>query len=307
MVIPLLTSMGGEATGTNRRTQKEACRCVLRVARLTHLDGLGVVIPLLSDEAIPLRPRLALLKLLVQEFRIETSSNGNCGSAISADLVMSICQPALANSDDKVRKAAVDNIGIAYGMVGKIIKMHITDVKPAMLKVLEKKFAEIDGTEPPSSVTKQDSMKKGKSKKGSDLGRKCSGSENIMNLAPVNLKKGGSFSRMGSFNKGSNFGNGGMECEIYVKEKKENCSSVSPQHSSPDEPKRADSHTDDLEGVNRKLFIDSFGTNAEYGNGSNQPSTGKPKKGTSTPKGNITPGQPSAGLDSRFVISESIC
>lgn len=310
MVTPLLTSMGGEATGTNRRTQKEACRCVLRVARLTHLDGLGVIIPLLSDEAIPLRPRLALLKLLVQEFRIETSSNGNCGSAISADLVMGICQPALANADDKVRKAAVDNIGIAYGMVGKMIKTLITDVKPAMLKVLETKFAEIDGIEPPPSASRQESVKKPKTKKG--LGRKSSGGgENILNLAPLSLKKGSSFSRHDSFNKGAVFGNGGMECEIYVKERKEVHPSMSPQHNSPDDGKTtkpaAYTHSDDLEGINRKLFIDSFGGD-DYGNAGSQVSHAKPKKGASTPnKGSNAPGHPSAGLDSRFVISESVC
>lgn len=327
MVIPLLTAMGGEATGTNRRTQKEACRCVLRVARLTHLDGLGVVVPLLTSTSIPLRPRLALLKLLMQEFRIEDSSSGNnTSSSITTELVLSICQPALANSDDKVRKAAVDNIGIAYGMVGKAIKMHITDVKPATLKVLEKKFAEIDGTDVPSeSAPKEEgvSLKKSRSKKISRKGSK--GGENIRNLAPVMLSKSDSFAK-GSFgraNSGANtsFGYGGMDCEIYVKEKKpvqQERKRDSPQQNSPSPEawtKQEAPVTGSLEGVNRQLFVDAFVGDAPsaadedaYGHGGSSMREKMKKGSVTTSRGNSTPGHPNQGtLDSRFVISESIC
>ena len=340
LVMPLLISMGGEATGTNRRTQREACRCVLRVARLTHMDGLRLVLPLLTTEDVPLRPRLALLKLLMQEFRIEESSNGNCGSAISTELVMEICQCALSNADDKIRKAAVDNIGIAYGMVGKTIMMHISDVKPAVLKVLERKFSEVDGSEAPAgggSPTVGGMKRKSRSKKNSLSRQGSSGvvgnEENIRNLAPVMLSKGSGSGLGNSFKEPARllsqkslsfaaatagFGHGGMECEIYVKEKPKRLPAVvlpsthSPQQNSPEES----GHMEDsqpgggggLEGVSRQLFKQSDSAACA----ALSPVGGR-TKGQHTPsKSGCTPGvsgqlQGQGKMDARFVISESIC
>jgi hypothetical protein len=240
MIGPLLSNLGGEigTTGTNKRTQKEACRCILRIARLTAVDGLRLILQMFQDSSsssssggggtsshttsslIGIKQKLILLKILINEFTITESSNGNHDSGISTDLVLSICQIGINHTDDKIRKSAVDIMGIAYQQVGKNIKMFITDIKPAMLKVLEKKFSEIDamngtnnsttastssvGVGTISSLNHRDSFSentvitsstKSKSKKV----------ENIRNLAPVVLMKSSSGS--GSFNGG---GGGGV-------------------------------------------------------------------------------------------------
>ena len=199
VIPPLITSMGGESTGTNRRTQREACRCVLRVARLTEIDGLGLIVQLLKADSIALRPRLALLKILMQEFSLDDESSRGC--RLTLKLVFDMCEPALNHSDDKIRKAGVEDIVLAYSMVGNTVRQYICDVKPAMLKVLEEKFAELDrkkngGSSSPSkgggvlspakvdntlSQIQRDKQKKHGGKKGG---------ENIMGLLnPVVLTK----------------------------------------------------------------------------------------------------------------------
>jgi hypothetical protein len=142
IIPPLITSMGGESTGTNRRTQREACRCVLRIARLTEIDGLGLIVQLLKVDTIALRPRLALLKILLQEFSLDDENSRGC--RLTLKLVFDMCEPALNHSDDKIRKAGVEDIVMAYSMVGNDVRQYICNVKPAMLKVLEEKFSEVD-------------------------------------------------------------------------------------------------------------------------------------------------------------------
>lgn len=139
---PLITSMGGESTGTNRRTQRESCRCVLRIARLAEIDGLALILQLLKADTIAFRPRLALLKILIQEFSIDDENARGC--RLTVKLAMEICEPALNHADDKVRKASMENIVMIYSIVGNAIRQFICDVKPAMLKALEDKFSEVD-------------------------------------------------------------------------------------------------------------------------------------------------------------------
>lgn len=208
IIPPLITSMGGESTGTNRRTQREACRVVLRIARLTEIDGLGLIVQLLKVDTIALRPRLALLKILLQEFSLDDEKSRGC--RLTLKLVFDMCEPALNHSDDKIRKSGVEDIVLAYSIVGNDVRQYICDIKPAMLKVLEDKFSEIDrkkngGSSPTKtsgvlSPSREDStlsqIQRDKEKK---RGKK--GGENIKGLLnPVVLTKTDS-------NRGENFMN----------------------------------------------------------------------------------------------------
>jgi len=201
VIPPLINGMGGESTGTNRRTQREACRCVLRIARLTEIDGLGLIVQLLKVDTIAVRPRLALLKILLQEFSLDDETTR--GSRLTLKLVFDMCEPALNNSDDKIRKAGVENISLAYSMVGNSVRQYICNVKPAMLKVLEEKFTEIDasktgevvvnkgGSSGLTTPSNEDStllqIQRDKEKKRSSSSKK---GENIMSLLnPVVLTK----------------------------------------------------------------------------------------------------------------------
>lgn len=201
LIQPLLQNLGGESTGTNKRTQKEACRCILRIARLTSIDGLGLILNMLKDDTsskqdvvIGIKQKLILLKILINEFSISESSNGNYDAGISSDLVLSICQVGINHSDDKIRKSAVEIMGMTYQRVGKSIKMYITDVKPAMLKVLEKKFTEIDamngsnGGGGPNNFSASFSSSFNESITEATSKPKSKKVENIRNLAPVVIK-----------------------------------------------------------------------------------------------------------------------
>jgi hypothetical protein len=257
MVQPLLSNLGGESTGTNKRTQKEACRCILRIARLTAIDGLGLILNMLSassstasgsgcttistpttgfssspspfapsstsssSAAIGIKQKLILLKILINEFSITEpcgSSNGNGNgngnnydTGISTDLVLSICQVGMNHSDDKIRKSAVDLLCVAYQKVGKNLKMYLTDIKPAMLKVLEKKFNDIDSSGNSNSSSSSfsstapaalmgSSNSNGDTSSSATEGRsKTKKTENIRNLAPVVLKHTASSGTGGSF------------------------------------------------------------------------------------------------------------
>jgi len=137
MVGPFIHKMGGEATGTNRRNQGGALKCLLRLARTPQVDGLGIIVSKLADESIPARPRLSLLKLLINEFEFK-------GQGLKLQMVMAITLPALQIADDKTRKAAVGVIVAAYEVGGKRVLKHLNFVKPAILKIIHRKLKESD-------------------------------------------------------------------------------------------------------------------------------------------------------------------
>eukprot|EP00603_Paraphysomonas_imperforata_P006896 CAMPEP_0114431780 /NCGR_PEP_ID=MMETSP0103-20121206/10794_1 /TAXON_ID=37642 ORGANISM="Paraphysomonas imperforata, Strain PA2" /NCGR_SAMPLE_ID=MMETSP0103 /ASSEMBLY_ACC=CAM_ASM_000201 /LENGTH=631 /DNA_ID=CAMNT_0001601391 /DNA_START=57 /DNA_END=1952 /DNA_ORIENTATION=- len=306
IIPPLITSMGGESTGTNRRTQREACRCVLRVARLTEIDGLGLIIQLLKVDTIAIRPRLALLKILLQEFSLDDESARGC--RLTLKLVFDMCEPALNHSDDKVRKAGVDDIVIAYSMVGDNVRQYICNVKPAMLKVLEEKFDEVDrkktGAPSPSRGVlspqkRDDTLSQIQRDKEKKRGKK--GGENIMGLLnPVvltktNSQRGDNFmnqlqnsSSSGSFldqqaakgRKRDNKDNApylsstvGANSSLGSRLSGGSSNSENPERDSPPSPRnRDDSGINDSkvyrgDSVNRALFADL--ADGSYGNGGN--------------------------------------
>ena len=145
-VTPLLEKMAGEATGTNRRMQREACHTLLRLARTPELDGLAAIVPRLAEAAggtpdtpAALRPRLGAIKLLLAEFGFAKRSG------LKLALAMGLAVPALAIADDKTRKAAVEVVVQCHTLAGrKKVEPFLAPVKPAMLKVLHRKFAEAD-------------------------------------------------------------------------------------------------------------------------------------------------------------------
>mmetsp|Transcript_25548 Transcript_25548/g.33138 ORF Transcript_25548/g.33138 Transcript_25548/m.33138 type:complete len:581 (+) Transcript_25548:141-1883(+) len=138
LVGPLLTKMSGEKTGTNKRNQREACKCLLRLARTPQVEGLGIIVSKLNDDSLPLRPRLSLLKLLINEFEFAK------GPGLKLQMVMAITLPAMQIADDKTRKAAVGVIVAAYEIAGKRVLKHLNSVKPAMLKIIHRKLKESD-------------------------------------------------------------------------------------------------------------------------------------------------------------------
>lgn len=50
-------------------------------------------------------------------------------------------------ADESTRKAAVALVQSCYVFAGRRVRKHLTNIKPAMLKVLHRKFAEHDASQ----------------------------------------------------------------------------------------------------------------------------------------------------------------
>ena len=139
LIQPLLTLMGGEATGSNKRKQREACRCLLRLSKVNQnrLYGLDLILPFLSNNEIPLRPRLALLKILLNEYQFNTPQ-------LKLHTALSVSLPGLQSPDNKTRKSAISVVVICYELGGKRVLKHLNGLKPATLKVIYTKFIASD-------------------------------------------------------------------------------------------------------------------------------------------------------------------
>jgi hypothetical protein len=123
-LIPLIPCLLEKMNDSNRRTQREACRCLLQIARMYNVGGMSILAPFIAQNGTPVRPRLNLLRVLVNEFQFEK------GSGLSLGLTMSVALPALNVADAKTRKAGIAVIECTHLYVGKRILKHLKDVKP---------------------------------------------------------------------------------------------------------------------------------------------------------------------------------
>jgi len=90
-----------------------------------------------SKEVSAIRGRLELINHLIDDFGFGKSST------ISMQLVMGFVRPHLDATDEKVRRAAVEVTVNCYKHKGERTLKYITNVKPALLKLLEARFAEL--------------------------------------------------------------------------------------------------------------------------------------------------------------------
>lgn len=122
----------------NKRLQRQACDCILLFARQRAHQGLAAIAPHILSEELPLRARLTLLQQAVPESRL---SKG-CGLTVAS--VMGVAVPALAIAEEKTRAAAVGVVEATYRVAGKRVLKHLTGVKPVLLKILHRRFQEVD-------------------------------------------------------------------------------------------------------------------------------------------------------------------
>jgi len=90
-----------------------------------------------SKEVSAVRGRLELINHMIDDFGFGKTST------ISMQLVMGFVRPHLDATDEKVRRAAIEVTVNCYKHKGDRTLKYITNVKPALLKHLEQRFAEL--------------------------------------------------------------------------------------------------------------------------------------------------------------------
>merc|ERR1719163_1125527 len=122
-------------------------------AVMTHM-----LMPIASaKEVAAIRGRLELITQFITEFGFSKTS------AMSLSAVMGFVRPHLDATDEKVRRAAVEVTVQCYQLKGERTRKFCANLKPALLKLLEQRFAELDGTAKPKNLP---ALKGIKSRKG---------------------------------------------------------------------------------------------------------------------------------------------
>jgi len=105
---------------------------------MTHM-----LMPIASaKEVAAIRGRLELISQFISEFGFSKSS----GMSLSA--VMGFVRPHLDATDEKVRRAAVEVTVQCYQLKGERTRKFCANLKPALQKLLEQRFVELDGGKP---------------------------------------------------------------------------------------------------------------------------------------------------------------
>merc|ERR1711939_640315 len=89
-------------------------------------------------ERVLIRGRLDLINHVIDEFGFGKSST------ITMQLVMGFVRPHLDATDEKIRRAAVEVTVNCYKHKGDRTLKYVTNVKPALMKLLQQRFSEID-------------------------------------------------------------------------------------------------------------------------------------------------------------------
>ncbi|KDO27262.1 hypothetical protein SPRG_07511 [Saprolegnia parasitica CBS 223.65] len=127
----------------NNRTSKGSCRCLLKLARLNVHTMQGAIACVFHKETDAL-VQMHVLRLLVPEFGLTTDADAGA-LQLHASLVLGAVAKALAHSNEKVRRAAMDVALCSQRLIGKSrVLQRLGDVKPATLKELEKNFVDVE-------------------------------------------------------------------------------------------------------------------------------------------------------------------
>ncbi|TMW63249.1 hypothetical protein Poli38472_002190 [Pythium oligandrum] len=136
MILLTVMRLFGTMQKPNNRTNRAACRCILKLTRLTNPHTLRYALScVFANETDPL-VQMHLLRLLIPEFGFQPDG-------ISSAQVLAVVATALVHSNDKVRKTAIDVALCTQRLVGKeYVLSKLKDVKAVTLKELEKNFVE---------------------------------------------------------------------------------------------------------------------------------------------------------------------
>jgi len=93
-----------------------------------------------TKDVAAIRGRLELIGHFIDEFGFGKASG------LSLSTVMGFVRPHLDATDEKVRRAAVEVTVSCYSLKGERTMKYCSNLKPALLRLLEQRFAEVDST-----------------------------------------------------------------------------------------------------------------------------------------------------------------
>lgn len=141
-IMPIIV---GKTSDRNARSIEGTRQALVFLARQPTVGCQPVMAHILNPitnakEVAAIRGRLELISHVIDEFGFSKSS----GLALSA--VMGFVRPHLDATDEKVRRAAVEVTVSCYSLKGERTLKYCSNLKPALMKLLEQRFAEVDST-----------------------------------------------------------------------------------------------------------------------------------------------------------------
>lgn len=149
-VHTLLPIILAKASDRNARSMEGTQSALVYIARQPLVGCQAVtthmLLPIASaKEVAAIRGRLELITQFISEFGFKSA-----GMSLSA--VMGFVRPHLDATDEKVRRAAVEVTVQCYQLKGERTRKFCANLKPALLKLLEQRFAEVDGIVKPKNL-----------------------------------------------------------------------------------------------------------------------------------------------------------
>merc|ERR1711988_1483066 len=140
-VIPIIVA---KTSDRNARSIEGTRQAIVFLARHSTVGSQQVFAHILTPinnakEVAAIRGRLELIGHIIEEFGLGKASS------LSLSTVMAFVRPHLDATDEKVRRAAVEVTVSCYTLKGDRTMKYCANLKPALLKLLEQRFAEVDG------------------------------------------------------------------------------------------------------------------------------------------------------------------
>merc|ERR1711998_161530 len=139
----LLPVVINKTADRNARSLEGTRQALIFLARCKSVGCSPVMAHLFSPvqnhkERVLIRGRLDLINHVIDEFGFGKSTT------ITMQLVMGFVRPHLDATDEKVRRAAVEVTVNCYKHKGDRTLKYVTNVKPALMKLLQQRFSEVD-------------------------------------------------------------------------------------------------------------------------------------------------------------------
>lgn len=139
-IVPIIVA---KTSDRNARSIEGTQQAIVFLARQQNVGTQQVVAHILTPianekDTAAKRGRLELIGHMVNEFGLGK------GSSLSLSTLMGFVRPHLEAADEKVRRAAVEVTVGCYTLKGERTMKYCANLKPALLKLLEQRFAEVD-------------------------------------------------------------------------------------------------------------------------------------------------------------------
>lgn len=140
-IIPIVVA---KTSDRNARSMEAARKGVVFLAKQPHIGCQRVMSHILAPisnvkDISAIRGRLELIEHIMGEFGLSKNQGG-----LSLSGIMTFTRTHLEAADEKVRRAAVEVTVSCYKLKGDRTMKYCGNLKPALLKLLEQRFGEID-------------------------------------------------------------------------------------------------------------------------------------------------------------------